>query len=91
MTQQDLRSARLIEAKRRWIEDETPRREVEHLADLYEVGWTPPEPVDPDLLAARVWCAERWGGHDNYLPGKHDASPEVRAFIAGIKHGRGQS
>jgi len=44
MTQEDLRAARLIEAKRRWIEDETPRREVKHLADLYESNWTPPEP-----------------------------------------------
>ena len=48
MTDEELRSARLIEAKRRWIEDETPRREVAHLADLYEVGWHPPEPVDLD-------------------------------------------
>jgi hypothetical protein len=44
MKQEDLRAARLIEAKRRWIEDETPRREVKHLADLYESNWTPPEP-----------------------------------------------
>ena len=41
MKQEDLRSARLIEAKRRWIESETPRREVEHLADLYETHWMP--------------------------------------------------
>ena len=45
MKQEDLRAARLIEAKRRWIEDETPRREVEHLADLYETNWTPVDPV----------------------------------------------
>ena len=57
----DLRAARLIEAKRRWIEDETPRREVEHLADLYESNWTPPEPaarrpdhfVDADDMVGR--------------------------------------
>ena len=41
MKQEDLRAARLIEAKRRWIESETPRREVEHLADLYETHWMP--------------------------------------------------
>ena len=47
MKQEDLRSARLIEAKRRWIEDETPRREVAHLADLYESNWTPAENIPP--------------------------------------------
>jgi hypothetical protein len=48
MKQKDLRAARLIEAKRRWIEDKTPRREVEHLADLYETNWTPPAaPKEP--------------------------------------------
>jgi hypothetical protein len=32
MKQEELRAARLIEAKRRWIEDETPRREVARAA-----------------------------------------------------------
>lgn len=94
MTPEELRAARIIEARRRayekFREDGLSRMgEMEHLADLYESNWTHPEPeVDPDLAAARVWCAERWGGHDNYLPGKHDASPEIRAYLAGCTRGR---
>ena len=53
MKQEDLRAARLIEAKRRWIEDETPRREVAHLADLYESNWTPPRYVVVPVEAVR--------------------------------------
>ena len=67
MTREDLRYARLIEAKRRWIENETPRREVEHLADLYESNWTPPEPaarrpdhfVDADDMVGRPALPDR--------------------------------
>ena len=96
MTDEELRSARLIEAKRRWLEDETPRREVAHLADLYESNWTPPEPVvDLDLLAAREWHAScspntpEWQA--SALSGRLDKSTAIQSYLAGIKHGRGQS
>ena len=64
MKQEDLRSARLIEAKRRWIENETPRREVEHLADLYETNWPHPESrpdhiVDADEMVGRPALPDR--------------------------------
>ena len=90
MKQEDLRAARLIEAKRRWIEDETPRREVEHLADLYETNWTPPEPVSDDLLAAREWCAMNSVAPNRnlYRTGRNDGSMFIRAYLAGCTRGR---
>ena len=89
MTQQDLRAARIIEAKRRWIEDETPRREVEHLADLYETCWTPPKPVDPDLLAAREWHGAKWlGEKESAAAGKQDGCFTMEAYLAGCARGR---
>ena len=50
MKQEDLRAARIIEARRRayekFREDGLSRMgEMEHLADLYETCWTPPEPA----------------------------------------------
>ena len=89
MKQEDLRAARLIEAKRRWIENETPRREVEHLADLYETNWTPPEPVSDDLLAAREWHGARWPGEkENAAAGKQDGCFSMEAYLAGCARGR---
>ena len=87
MKQEDLRSARLIEAKRRWIEDETPRREVEHLADLYETCWTPP--VSDDLLAAREWHGAKWPGEkESAAAGKQDGLFTMEAYLAGCTRGR---
>ena len=89
MKQEDLRSARLIEAKRRWIENETPRREVKHLADLYETNWTPPEPVSDDLLAAREWHGARWPGEkESAVAGKQDGCFTMEAYLAGCARGR---
>ena len=89
MTREDLRYARLIEAKRRWIEDETPRREVEHLADLYETCWTPPPPVSDDLLAAREWHGARWPGEkESAAAGKQDGCFTLEAYLAGCTRGR---
>lgn len=95
MTDEELRAARLIEAKRRWIESETPRREVAHLADLYEANWHPPEPVDPDLVTAREWHAScspntpEWQA--SVLSGRLDKSTAIQSYLAGIKHGKADS
>ena len=87
MKQEDLRAARLIEAKRRWIENETPRREVEHLADLYETNWTP---IDPDVLAARAYIMTHVLPNERrrVAEGAYDGHANAVSFIAGIKHGR---
>ena len=89
MKQEDLKAARLIEAKRRWIEDKTPRREVKHLADLYETNWTPPEPVSDDLVAARAWHGARWPGEkEGAASGKQDGCFSMEAYLAGCTRGR---
>ena len=88
MKQEDLRAARLIEAKRRWIEDETPRREVEHLADLYETCWTPPETVSDDLLAARAHAKASGWAATAVDAGSCDHTDGVVSFLAGCARGR---
>ena len=89
MKQEDLRAARLIEAKRRWIEDETPRREVEHLADLYETCWTHPEPVSDDVLAMREWLkSDGFYGETNIDAGACDDTTDARAYLAGCTAAR---
>ena len=89
MKQEDLRAARLIEAKRRWIEDKTPRREVEHLADLYETCWTHPEPVSDDVLAMREWLkSDGFYGETNIDAGACDDTTDARAYLAGCTRGR---
>ena len=88
MKQEDLRAARLIEAKRRWIEDETPRREVEHLADLYETNWTPP--ASDDVLAYRAW--RKLSATPNEIAsiesGDWDCLLSADAYLAGCARGR---
>jgi hypothetical protein len=52
----ELKTARIAEAWR--LSDGTVADAMDHLGHLYETNWTPPEPVDPDLLAAREWMKE---------------------------------
>ena len=84
MKQEDLRAARLIEAKRRWIEDETPRREVEHLADLYETCWTPRGyvvvPVEPTVAMIIAGATALKAGYG--------ATPIYRAMLAALQPDR---
>jgi len=90
LTPEELRTARISEAKRRYGLD-MRRTGYEYLADLYETNWTPPPKVDPDLLAAREFCARELPNlAEGFRRGDYDAgSYQLRAFIAGIKHGRG--
>ena len=89
MNPEALRAARIIEAKRRWIEDETPRREVEHLADLYETNWTPPEPDPDDVLAMRAWLKDNTAHIGPYVDGgSADGVSQARAYLAGCTRGR---
>ena len=89
MNNEDLRAARIIEAKRRWIEDETPRREVEHLADIYETNWTPPDPVSDDVLAMRAWLKDNTAHIGPYVDGgSADGVSQARAYLAGCTRGR---
>ena len=55
-------------------------------------GWTPPEPVDPDVLAFREWAAGQWPPAANYLyqRGLADNGREAQAFLAGVRWAREQ-
>ena len=83
MTPEDLRAARIAEAWRR--SDGSVADTLGHLADLYETNWTPPEPADPDLLAAREWYASVWKVNVTEVA---DTNPLIRTYLAGCTRGR---
>ncbi len=62
-------------------------------ARLAREGWTPPEPVDPDVLAYREWeagLAKDPIYRDKALSGEWDRYPSGRAFVAGARMAREQ-
>ena len=83
MTPEALRGERIAEAARRYASDK--RSVLDHLCDLYETNWTPPEPVDSDLLAAREWYASVWKVNVTEVA---DTNPLIRAYLAGCTRGR---
>ncbi|MFN9042934.1 MAG: hypothetical protein ACK5Y7_02505 [Betaproteobacteria bacterium] len=60
-------------------------------ARLAREGWTPPEPVDPDVLAFREWGAadseaDGWtGGATLHRQGHFDLSETAQAYLAGAR------
>jgi hypothetical protein len=91
LTPEELDEARAEEARRIYYADrtkqETPIYIVQRLA---REGWTPPPKVDPDLLAAREWCATSASLADavGFRNGDYDKSAFIVGFLAGAKHGR---
>ena len=83
MTNEELNQARIAEAmRRRQHTIITDRSVVEHLCDVFCENWTPPEPVDPDLEAARIYA-------NSFLPTTPESWNErVLAFRAGCARGR---
>jgi hypothetical protein len=62
-------------------------------ARLAREGWTPPEPVDPDVLAYREWVIKRGENRINpkeVLAGKWDQSLTAMGFLAGARMAREQ-
>jgi hypothetical protein len=62
-------------------------------ARLAREGWTPPEPVDPDVLAYREWEVGKHGTRDfreEVLAGKWDRSASAIGFLAGARMAREQ-
>lgn len=54
----------IAEADRRRAEHGEGAPPVEHfIVDVVCEGWTPPEPVDPDVLIAREAAAQQWERH----------------------------
>ncbi len=62
-------------------------------ARLAREGWTPPEPVDPDVLAYREWEVGKPATRDfreEVLAGKWDRSASAIGFLAGARMARKQ-
>lgn len=64
-------------------------------AEARAIVETLPEPIDPDLLAAReivagVWKRDGWSEESaaGMTKGVYDSYNTVKAALAGIKHGR---
>jgi hypothetical protein len=94
LTPEELDDARAQEANRIYNTGHSvfPRAErtATIAARLAREGWTPPPKVDPDMLAAREWCANEWPkDREAHRAGAYDNISATRAFLAGIKHGRG--
>lgn len=94
MTPEELDEARAIEAQRRWATSEqTGSSSWATAARLAREGWTPPEPVDPDVLAYREWeavSAKNPIYRDKALAGEWDHYPSAKAFVAGARMAREQ-
>jgi hypothetical protein len=93
MTNEELDRARAQEARR--IFDEAPSGVPGHVATiaarLAREGWTPPEPVDPDVLAFREWAATAWPlGSEAALRGHMDTTQYAEAYLAGARMAREQ-
>jgi len=84
----------VAEAERRAIEDGGGGAPVEHyIIEVTREGWTPPEPVDPDLLAYRKWEVSQLGNHgyrEEVLAGKWDRDITATGFLAGARMAREQ-
>jgi hypothetical protein len=96
MTPEELDDAVAVEALR--ICEERPmglkfRELAQTAARLAREGWTPPEPVDPDLLAYRKWEASRlvnYACREEVLAGKWDGGASANAYLAGARMAREQ-
>jgi len=90
LTPEELDQARAAEASRRSPDICGFTQQLTLAARLAREGWTPPPKVDPDLLAAREWIKAENLSSGSFIDAGHaDLNICVRAFLAGIKHGRG--
>ena len=98
----------IAEAERRWLEEYkanggklSPHSSKEiHVINIMRENWTPPEPVDPDLLAFREWFADLWNAYAEVLPGRSaksiilegasDNTEQATAYLAGARMAREQ-
>jgi hypothetical protein len=100
MTPEELDEARAKEAVRLFDHVEDGYSLVGHsrhtianiAARLAREGWTPPEPVDPDVLAFREWGARRFGANtaSAYRLGDCDDTAIAHAYLAGARVAREQ-
>ena len=87
------------EAYRRRLEQTHPGHDIDAPTVILAIeialsGWTPPEPVDPDLLAFREWAARRREANGStdwasaYRQGRFDRTDFAYAFLAGAHMAR---
>ena len=91
MTNEELAQATADEAYRVWCKnpDRTGNSIALIAARLAREGWTPPERVDPDLLAAREWMKRVSAyNHAHIDNGDWDGGDTIRAYLAGCTRGR---
>jgi hypothetical protein len=66
----------------------------DYVIEVVRENWTPPEPVDPDILAFREWGAadseaDGWtGGATLHRQGHFDLSEGAQAYLAGARMAR---
>ena len=85
----------IAEARRRAKEQNWRMDIEEYVIEVVREGWTPPEPVEPDVLAFREWAAKDWVERypaevDDVQRGKRDGCDIAKAFVAGARMAREQ-
>ncbi len=93
MTPEELDEARAKEAWRLWMgRQKADSSSWVIAARLARENWTPPEPVDPDVLAVRGVLARPEVGSainsSNYLKGRFDNVRSFKLALAAYKAGR---
>lgn len=88
MTPEELDAARVKEAIRQCDSPTSVANMAKTAARLAREGWTPPKPVNPDLLAARKWLKGEGCHPDNVDAGLADRVGCIRAYLAGCTRGR---
>ena len=96
MTPEQLDEARAKEARRLWLTDPevfARSHPTTIAARLAREGWTPPEPVDPDLLAFREFASKAARSASlaqSYRDGGMDSCISAHVFLAGARMAREQ-
>lgn len=86
----------IAEAKRRWADlmmtSRSSKSVYDFIIEVMRENWTPPEPVDPDILAFREWFADRNSPDDraHILAGYWDSNFTAAYFLAGARAAREQ-
>jgi len=81
----------IAEAKRRWTQRERWSPFENYIIEVTRENWTPPEPVDPDVLAFREWASKEWPlASEAALRGHMDTTPYANAYLAGARMAREQ-
>jgi len=85
----------VFEANRRALERGPGAPPVEHfIIEVVREGWTPPEPVDPDLPEVREIVAQVWDDAGaphvarGFRSGRFDKDKALRAALAAYKAGK---